>query len=162
MRASDGGELVRLTSGFDGLPPAIRRMGRGRVHAHQARHPARRSRGAVRRRRGGGRPLRITPWGASFLDNAWSPDGEWIAFQRPYGQLFLVRPDGTGLHRVYVRLPHGAGVRTPSWSPDGEWIIFSMQRASGATIWAVRPDGTDLQRITTSRDVDQTLPDWSG
>lgn len=96
----------------------------------------------------GGRPVRITPWGASFLDCAWSPDGEWIVFQRPYGQLFLVHPDGSGLHRIPLELPQGAGARTPSWSPDGQWIVFSMYQARGATIWAVRPDGSDQQQVT--------------
>ena len=109
----------------------------------------------------GGRPVRITPWGASFLDNAWSPDGEWIVFQRPYGQLYLVHPDGSGLHRIPVELPQGAGARTASWSPDGEWIVFSMQEAAGATIWAVRPDGSDLRPVTTSRGVDAISPTWT-
>jgi TolB protein len=161
VRASDGGGLVRLTSGFDGPPayspdgsqvvfmrtrPGIQPDGAGALFVVDAR---------------GGRPVRITPWGASFLDKAWSPDGEWIAFQRPYGRLFLVHPDGSGLHRVPVELPQGAGARTPSWSPDGEWIVFSMQQARGATIWAVRPNGSDLQPVTTLRGVDSISPSWS-
>jgi hypothetical protein len=161
VRASDGGGLVRLTSGFDGPPayspdgsqvvfmrtrPGIQPDGAGALFVVDA---------------DGGHPVRITPWGASFLDNAWSPDGEWIVFQRPYGQLFLVHPDGSGLHRVPVELPQGAGARTASWSPDGEWIVFSLQRSRGATIWAVRPDGSELQPVTTSRGVDATSPDWT-
>ena len=161
VRASDGGGLVRLTSGFDGPPsyspdgsqvvfmrtePGIQPDGAGALFVVDA---------------DGGRPVRITPWGASFLDNDWSPDGEWIVFQRPYGQLFLVHPDGSGLHRVPLELPRGAGGRTASWSPDGEWIVFSMQDAGGATIWAVRPDGSDLRPVTTSGGVDATSPDWS-
>ena len=109
----------------------------------------------------GGRPVRITPWGASFLDNAWSPDGEWIVFQRPYGQLYVVHPDGSGMHRIPVELPQGAGARTPSWSPDGEWIVFSMQEAAEATIWAVRPDGSDLTSVTAAGGVDAISPAWS-
>jgi Tol biopolymer transport system component len=161
VRASDGGGLVRLTSGFDGPPayspdssqvvfmrtrPGIQPDGAGALFVVDA---------------GGGRPVRITPWGTSFLDHAWSPDGQWIVFQRPYGQLFLVHPDGSGLHRIALELPQGAGARTPSWSPDGEWIVFSMQETRGATIWAVRPDGSDLQPVTTSRGVDATSPDWT-
>jgi Tol biopolymer transport system component len=161
VRVSDGGGLVRLTSGFDGPPtyspdgsqvvfmrtrPGIQPDGAGALFVVDA---------------GGGRPVRITPWGASFLDNAWSPDGEWIVFQRPYGQLFLVHPDGSGLRRVPVELPQGAGARTPSWSPDGEWIVFSMQQTRGATIWAVRPDGSDLKPLTTSRGVDAISPYWT-
>jgi Tol biopolymer transport system component len=161
VRASDGGDLVRLTSGFDAYPqyspdggrvvfmrtrPGIQPDGAGALFVVDAE---------------GGRPDRITPWGSAFLDQGWSPTGEWIAFQRPYGQLFLVRPDGTDLHRVDVSLPQGSGARNPSWSPDGAWIVFSVQRAEGATVWAVRPDGSSLQRVTTSSGADQTLPDWS-
>ena len=45
--------------------------------AHQTRHPSRWSGGALRRgrRRQASNPSRP---GAPFLDNAWSPDGEWI------------------------------------------------------------------------------------
>ena len=161
VRASDGGGLVRLTSGFDGPPtyspdgaqvvfmrtrPGIQPDGAGALFVVDA---------------DGGRPRRITPWGASFLDNAWSPDGEWIAFQRPYGQIFLVHPDGSSLHRVPVPLPQGAGARTPSWSPDGQWIVFSLQQARGATIWAVRPDGSDLRSVTTKHGVDALAPVWA-
>jgi len=161
VRASDGGDLVRLTSGFDGPPsyspdgsqvvfmrtrPGIQPDGAGALFVVDAN---------------GGRPVRITPWGGSFLDNAWSPDAEWIVFQRPYGLLFLVHPDGSGLHRIPLELPQGAGARAASWSPDGEWILFSLQEARGATIWAVRPDGSGLRPVTTSRGVDAISPSWT-
>lgn len=161
VRASDGGGLVRLTSGFDGPPsyspdgsqvvfmrtrPGIQPDGAGALFVVDA---------------DGGRPVRITPWGASFLDNDWSPDGEWIVFQRPYGQLYLVHPDGSDMHPIPLELPQGAGGRTASWSPDGEWIVFSMQQADGATIWAVRPDGSDLQAVTTTGGVEAISPYWT-
>ena len=161
VRATDGGDLVRLTTGFDGPPsyspegsqvvfmrtrPGIQPDGAGALFVVDA---------------DGGRPVRITPWGASFIDNAWSPDGEWIVFQRPYGQLFLVHPDGSDLHRMPLELPQGAGARTASWSPDGQWIVFSMQRARGATIWAVRPDGSGLRPVTTSRGAGVISPSWA-
>ena len=160
VRASDGGGLIQLTSGLDGPPsyspdgshvvfmrtkPGIQPDGAGALFVVDA---------------DGGSPVRITPWGASFLDNDWSPDGKWIVFQRPYGQLFLVHPDGSDLHRIPLELPRGAGARTASWSPDGEWIVFAMQQASEATIWAVRPDGSDLQSVTTPHRVDAIWPHW--
>ena len=107
VRASDGGDLERLTTGLDGPPeyspdgtevvfmrtkPGVQPDGAGALFVVGA---------------DGSGLRRITPWGSAFLDRAWSPDGRWIAFQRPYGQLYLVHPDGTELHRVPVDLPQG-------------------------------------------------------
>jgi Tol biopolymer transport system component len=161
VRASDGGDLERLTSGLDSTPdyspdgsrlvfmrtkPGVQPDGAGALFVVGV---------------DGSGLRRITPWGSSFLDRAWSPDGRWIAFQRPYGQLYLVHPDGTGLHRVPVDLPPGAGARQPSWSPDGEWLVFALVQDGASEIYAVRPDGTDLTRVTTSQGADQTSPDWA-
>jgi TolB protein len=103
---------------------------------------------------------RLTPWGFAFDDFEWSPDGAWIVFQKPYGRLFLIRPDGSGLHAVPFRLPDGAGAENPSWSPDGAWIVFSLERGNAASISAIRPDGTGLTRVTTSEGTQESNPDW--
>jgi dipeptidyl aminopeptidase/acylaminoacyl peptidase len=107
----------------------------------------------------GSDPVRITPWGSAFGDHAWSPDGQWIVFQRPYGQLYLVRPDGSDLHRIPLELPPGAGALNPSWSPDGAWIAFSLQRDDRAEIALVRRDGTGLRTVRTALGELQS-PDW--
>ncbi len=58
----------------------------------------------------------------------WSPDGEWIAFGRKQPrtsmgrQLWLVRPDGTGVRALTDRPEIHHGV--PSWSHDGESLLF--------------------------------------
>jgi hypothetical protein len=52
-----------------------------------------------------------------------SPDGEWIAYQKAvgYGDLWLVKSDGSS-DRPLVEFP---GMETPtSWSPDGKKILF--------------------------------------
>ena len=50
----------------------------------------------------------------------WSPDGQWIAYTTyPHGDLMLIRPDGTGMHRIGGhRLLAGI-----TWSPDSKWIL---------------------------------------
>jgi Tol biopolymer transport system component len=108
----------------------------------------------------GGRPVRVTPWGYAFNDHAWSPDGGWIAFQRPYGQLYLVRPDGSDLHRVPLNLPAGTGALNPSWSPNGTWIVFSLQRSNQAEIYMARSDGTGRRKVTGVPNVQAQHPDW--
>jgi Tol biopolymer transport system component len=108
----------------------------------------------------GADPVRITPWGYAFADHAWSPDGSWIVFQRPHGQLYLVHPDGSGLHRVPLELPSGTGALNPSWSPDARWIVFSLQRADKAEIYMVRPDGTGLRKVTGAPGAQEQEPDW--
>ena len=50
----------------------------------------------------------------------WSPDGQWIAYTKSgQGELMLVRPNGTELHRIGA---HGlfTGI---TWSPDSRWIL---------------------------------------
>ena len=160
VRASDGGGLVRLLRGpvappwyspdgtrlsFFGTKQGVSPTGSGALFVMGA---------------DGSDPVRITPWGYAFDDHAWSPDGAWIVFQRPYGQLYLVRPDGSGLHRVPLELAPGEGALEPSWSPDGEWIVFSLQRADRGQIFLIRPDGSGLQKVTGAPGVQAERPDW--
>ncbi len=67
---------------------------------------------------------------------AWSPDGKWIAFSSdresslPFSDgrwerlqevdLFVIRPDGTGLKRI---TEHGAFVGSPKWSADSRQVL---------------------------------------
>lgn len=63
---------------------------------------------------------------------AWSPDGRWIVFESnrdaPPGatqtDLYVVRPDGTGLRRITADRVLTAA---PSWSPDGRKVVYSQQ-----------------------------------
>jgi Tol biopolymer transport system component len=38
--------------------------------------------------------------------------------------------------------------QTPYWSPDGSRILFSSNRSGKYEAWTIRPDGSDLTRIT--------------
>jgi hypothetical protein len=81
-------------------------------------------------------------------------DGEaWILFSapssdpgenEPHDGVFLVRPDGTGLHRL-VREMAGSELRA-TWSPDGAQVTYVQARedggSNGAGVWVVNADGT--------------------
>jgi len=94
---------------------------------------------------------------AGFPD--WSPDGNFIVY-RVWGD------DGHGGEARGLRLldlrDGSVEVLTeewdnfPYWSPDGELILFTRQRSSDQDfdLYTIRPDGTDLRRITTSPGAD--------
>jgi Tol biopolymer transport system component len=96
---------------------------------------------------GGLRRITSNPGG---LDEAgdYSPHGTQIVFvrfdpARPASAnhaLFIVRTDGTGLHRLTAwGTPAGAA----SWSPNGRWIVFDAR----GRIFVIHPDGSGLQQI---------------
>ncbi len=58
----------------------------------------------------------------------WSPGGEWIAFisqEGGWNDLWLVRPDGAGLHQLTRA---GADIGDIEWSPDGKQIACTVNR----------------------------------
>jgi Tol biopolymer transport system component len=102
---------------------------------------------------------------------AWSPDGQKIAYVSVHegaSHIFVMNTDGTGIRQ----LTSGAGQNIhPMWSPDSSRILFntthfteamrSADKTSAETnrvigektddymeLATIRPDGTDLRRIT--------------
>ena len=68
--------------------------------------------------------------------------------------------DGT----VPVRLTNRPGADIdPAWSPDGSTIAFASDRDGPLDVYTMRPDGTDVRRLTTSiPNVSSAhLPAWS-
>jgi TolB protein len=91
-----------------------------------------------------------------------------IAFMRP-GQigesdLWVVRPNGSKLHRLTVSPPQRSDYN-PDWSPDGSRVIFERRvlDGTGDELYTVRRDGAWLRRLTKC-DGDcwsDNEPDWS-
>jgi len=88
---------------------------------------------------------------------AWSPREDWIVFSLTANQLggdsnlFLVRPDGSGLHQL-TAFPENED--EPFFSADGRRVFFMRSPAWGddpfsvvwwQSIWSVAVDGSDLQ-----------------
>jgi len=89
---------------------------------------------------------------------SWAPDGKRIVFSR-FGEkdgggpvppikdsVFVVDADGQNLHQIS---PATLAARSAGWSPDGSRIVFTSSEADHGDIYTVRPDGSDVRRLTT-------------
>jgi serine/threonine protein kinase/Tol biopolymer transport system component len=89
-----------------------------------------------------------------------SRDGRWLVYYTlmPQEDLFVIRPDGTGLRRL---TNDGFRDREPRWSPDGARIAFYSNRSGKYEIWTIRPDGSQLERATNIPRSPVYNPIWS-
>ena len=71
---------------------------------------------------------------------AWSPDGEWLAFESNRGNTrdlyaaFIVRRDGTGLRQV---TRYELNANHPVWSPDGTLLAVSAQHTKDSAVTGI-------------------------
>ena len=101
----------------------------------------------------GGYPQLVTALDDSVGFVRWSPDGAWLAFTVAPGggmneQVYLVRPDGTGLKR----LTEGGKEtnRLGGWSRDGALLTMGSNRRDGAAIDSYVYDvGAGTSRLVT-------------
>jgi Tol biopolymer transport system component len=115
--------------------------------------------------------LRLTDTAGDDGWPSWSPDGSRIAFSSvrddcgygrvpgcrttgdvgPHHDIWIVNPDGTGLHRVTSEF--GQFV---TWSPDGRYLMVA-----GFDLYVIRPDGTGRATLKIDGLPDGGLfPDW--
>ncbi len=62
-------------------------------------------------------------------------------------ELWLVRPDGSGIHPLLSRFTEST--QHPDWSPDGQQIAFIADRDDRSDLWMVNADGTAARRLVT-------------
>lgn len=135
---------------------------------------------------GGVRQLTDGPW----IDTmpSWSPNGDLIAFSSnrhnpddatTFG-IYVVKPDGSGLKRIYVAGPEGSDdvdrerLNHVCFSKDGEWLLFTAN-LGGVTaepvswpnqfqpygdLFVARLDGSGLRRLTWNG-FENGTPAWS-
>ncbi|MDQ1185884.1 TolB family protein [Agrobacterium larrymoorei] len=98
----------------------------------------------------GGTPKLMTRNLPSYW-HGWAPDGRSFAYCGIRDQVFDIYAMDieTGTE---IRLTHGEGRNDgPDYSADGQWIYFNSSRTGQMQIWRVRPDGSDVERITDSQ-----------
>jgi len=76
-----------------------------------------------------------------------SPDGQWVALALgpPQEDIYIAQSDGSGLRQL---TNDSAYDRVPQWSQDGSRIAFHSNRDGVQQIWTIRPDGSELRRLT--------------
>lgn len=96
----------------------------------------------------GGQVRRVTKNVPSYW-HGWSPDGDTLTYTAMRDGVFNIFtiPIGGGEE---TQVTHGPGHKDgPDYTADGNWIWFNSDQAgSGAQLWRVRPDGSDLQQMT--------------
>ena len=75
----------------------------------------------------------------------WSPDGNSVAFSLPDRSIYLVKSDGTDVHRLAAV---GGVAHQLAWSPDGDTIRFFLD---DKTLWEISSSGSNLHQL---------LSDW--
>lgn len=98
--------------------------------------------------------------GEPIMSPAWSPDGShlaYVTFEQNHAVVF-VQSLLTNQRIVLANFPGSNSA--PAWSPDGKQLAVVLTRDGSSQIYLVRPDGTDLRRITFSGVID-TEPNFS-
>jgi Tol biopolymer transport system component len=119
---------------------------------------------------GSGQRVLVDDRGGSASSPAWSPDGTKLAYTSATsgsGALYVADRNGNNPKRL-TPLNQSYGVPDyPTWSPDGRLIAFMATKTSfpqnitvGA-VYAMRPDGTHVTRLTPEVTGYETPPRWS-
>ncbi|NDR56032.1 TolB family protein [Aliiruegeria sabulilitoris] len=96
----------------------------------------------------GGTPKRVSEKVPSYF-HGWSPDGSTItypAFRGAEAQIFTCPADGGQEKQLTLGFDHCDG---PDFTPDGKWIWFNGEKGGAVDLWRIRPDGTDLEKMTS-------------
>jgi TolB protein len=108
---------------------------------------------------------RLTESEGNDYDPRWSPDGAQITFSSDRDgdvEIFVINVDGSSERQLTNNDTFDV---SPIWSPDGQWIAYSAsdntEGADDPNIILMRPDGSEVTRITLSPSYDGDAVSWS-
>ena len=94
-----------------------------------------------------------------LIGNVHAQKGGTIAYVRDGVEIRLIDPDGTNDRRLWTHedAKKPLGIDSLAWRPDGKEIAFSSRHAAAsslydADLYAVRPDGSGLRKLTNAPD----------
>ena len=172
MRASDGGDVRRLTTnpfgeGMD-VPADISPDGtrlafiRERPGPAPEAQPYRPELFSLYTMKVDGSDLRqILPYGITHgheIQGAhWSPDGKTLISASTQGRLFTVAASGGPIR--YLKTKVDGFAFEPNWSPDGKRIIFGVFGPAQPDLFTADPDGSHVSQVFDTADFENG-PDW--
>ena len=77
---------------------------------------------------------------------SWSPDGTRLVFKRGKRLVIMSLAD----HKIVPLTDDAHYNNFPQWSPTGDRILFTSDRDGRFELYTIRPDGTDLRRLTNT------------
>ena len=178
VRASDGGDLQRVTSepNGDDAPGDYSPNGKRLLITKFVFDPCCTA-GLFTVRTDGTGLRRILPEGMDFRfgSGSWSPQGNEIVFSSRFpnedyhSSIWVVHSDGTGLRQLPIAGPCGGlnadpttiGCFNPIWSPDGKKIVFGRNADDDQRdLYTVNADGSGLFQVTHTPNVSEFNGDW--
>jgi Tol biopolymer transport system component len=120
------------------------------------------------RAEGGAQIAMINPDGSGYRELTSGANNNGFPSMSPDGKRFVYRtfgPDGDGLRVMDIETKKVTSIaggydNFPLWSPRGDLIMFSRQDQGDYEIYTIKPDGTNLKRLTHSRGNDAHMA-WS-
>jgi Tol biopolymer transport system component len=100
----------------------------------------------------------------------WAPDGSMLAFERsfadgsapPTGNIWVMRPDGSGQVNLTKFTEEGVTGSGPAWSPSGDKVAFTRSGPEFIPdIAVVNADGSGLLNLTNTTTLSEFGPTWS-